>query len=407
MNKTGKSQKNKKQRLLVWGGVIAGLIALFALSLLIPTGGGGVEFENTRYMADYERIPRITPNKLPKAKEPLKLSDLVEDFNVVRLDSENVDALLGAHPGVNLSRNFVGIIERGNDIPLRLYDKATGEFIRKIGSIGRGPGEYNSMYDFVIDEPGDRVYLTPFARTSIFEYTLSGRFVGEIAIPALGEQGNRKTKFELRDSIFTAYILPFPTDSLLACTFTKSGRLLSTIPNIVGGVRNFDNDLFVTKNDSGTGYLASFASVYYRYDHRTDSLGAVFGLEAIDGYASQVRHETATNYLVMYHPLYVEGMEEMDENERPETRWFYIDKLTYEGVECKLVNDFLGGIEVVPFQDGQYYTELVPAIELKRKLGEALAENDMTADVKARVEALHASFDEEDNHFLFYGKLKE
>jgi hypothetical protein len=39
-------------------------------------------------------------------------------------------------------------------------------------------------------------------------------------------------------------------------------------------------------------------------------------------------------------------------------------------------------------------------------LEEALEENKMTPEVRERVETLNASFTEDDNHFLFYGKLK-
>jgi hypothetical protein len=345
------------------------------------------------------------------------LSDFIEDLQVVHLDSENPDALLGTYVSATLSENYIGINNSEPSTFFRLYDRASGKFIRKIGNIGRGPGEYTSLYDWVIDEPGDRVYLVPFAKTQILEYTISGDYVGEITIPALSGQGNRKTKIEVRDSIITAYIMPFPGDSLMACSFTISGRLLSTTRNPFGGARTFDNDLYVNKTGStSTGYQVSNVPIYYSYDHGTGLLNAVFGIDDTN-YNEKWRgevHESPSRYLIKIFHFASENGED-----RSKDYWLSIDKQTDERSVGFLVNDFLGGIETTNsswpdkyYKDHSfafencYYMETISAIALKRLLKEALDRNEMTPEEKARVETQYSSFEEDDNHFLFYGKLK-
>jgi hypothetical protein len=281
--------------------------------------------------------------------------------------------------------------------------------------VGRGPGEYTGLYDWVIDEANDRVYLVPFGQANILEYTLSGRYIGRIAPPP-GADG--KTKIEVRDSIVTAYTLPFPGDSLAVFTYTKSGRVISTAPNPFGGARTYDNEVYVNKAVGGsTGYLASNVPIYYSYDHATGALTPVFGIDNAESdtpWYGEV-HESPARYMIkVFHFAYDNG------EQRPKDYWLSIDKRTGERAAGDLVNDFLGGIETTNsswpdkyyndhsfvFENG-WYLETISAIALKRVLGDALKKGDMTSEVRARVEALNSSFDEDDNHFLFYGKLKQ
>lgn len=99
---------------------------------------------------------------------------------------------------------------------------------------------------------------------------------------------------------------------------------------------------------------------------------------------------------------------------RPLDYFLSIDKRSGKRAAGQLVNDFLGGIDTansshpdmyyydhyMAFENG-YYLETIPASILKRLLKEAI--DGGRAD--ERVRKLYDSFDEEDNHFVFFGKL--
>jgi hypothetical protein len=57
----------------------------------------------------------------------------------------------------------------------------TGKFIRRIGSVGRGPGEYIRIFDFAIDELNGLLYILDNATNRVISYNLeNGRYVNDI-----------------------------------------------------------------------------------------------------------------------------------------------------------------------------------------------------------------------------------
>jgi hypothetical protein len=404
---------SKRNGLFIAAGIaLVGLV----LAIVLPGGNSGSsenhasEFAHYYYEADYEELPRVTLNDYSR-KGRLLMSELLESFHVVALDSENDKGIVGMYAAPTLSESYIGIKSSEPNKPFCIYDRASGKFIRSFGNVGRGPGEYTGLYDWVIDEPHDRVYLVPFARSTILEYDLSGKYIGTITVPGLNSQ--RKMKIEVRDSVITSYILPFMEDSIVVRTFTKTGRQLSVARNPFGGARTFDNELYVNKNSSASGYKASNIPIYYCYQHAAGALVPAFGIETSENneWWSEVYESPAWQLVKIFHLS--------DKKSRPKDYWLIKDRRSGEKFSGDLVNDYLGGIETTnssypdpyyfdhsfAFENG-YYMELIPAVTLKRLLEEALEENEMTPEVRERVEILNASFTDEDNHFLFYGKLK-
>lgn len=403
--------------------MVVALCFLFSKQFGTSYGSGETSWERYYYQEDYERIPRIDPDEFPE-RSTILLSDLLEDFQVVHLDSENADAMLGQYIRTTLSDSYIGIQSSSPHSPFRLHDRKTGAFIRKIGSIGRGPGEYiRLLYDWVIDEKNDRIYLVPFAESRILEYTLSGDYLGDISVSHLVSEG-KKMMIDVRDSIFTAFVLPFRDDTVAACAFTRTGRVISVTTNPFGGADTYDNEIHVNKGHSASGYTATNCPIYYRYDHATDSLYALFGL-AMDEENPRLPdwlllpYEGPNFFLFQVFHIVQKETPTRKELERPRDYWLLVDKQTGERSAGELINDYLGNIETTnssyPDKYGKdhsftlengYYMEIISAVALKRLLGDAIAKNEMSAEVRNRVESLYASFEETDNHFLFYGKLK-
>ena len=57
----------------------------------------------------------------------------------------------------------------------------SGQFLKKIGSLGQGPGEYIQLSDFTLDKENKNIYLLDFSKR-IHQYRLDGSFVRTITL---------------------------------------------------------------------------------------------------------------------------------------------------------------------------------------------------------------------------------
>lgn len=73
--------------------------------------------------------------------------------------------------------NDLYILVHCRDIPLLLFQR-DGKFVRKIGKIGRGPGEYNGINNFCVIL--DTIYVSNPGKRSLLKYSFDGAFCGEI-----------------------------------------------------------------------------------------------------------------------------------------------------------------------------------------------------------------------------------
>ena len=81
-----------------------------------------------------------------------------------------------------------------------LQFKRNGEFVRKIGSIGRGPGEYIAVLSIIFDEKKGIIYIFPTSNRVILKYDYnSGKFIKEIPIIDLDGK-------QMKGSINNAYL---------------------------------------------------------------------------------------------------------------------------------------------------------------------------------------------------------
>jgi hypothetical protein len=58
----------------------------------------------------------------------------------------------------------------------------SGKFVREIGKLGRGPGEYPSLTDFAVDEPNQRIYILPNYIRQIMVFDFNGNHLNNIRL---------------------------------------------------------------------------------------------------------------------------------------------------------------------------------------------------------------------------------
>lgn len=103
-----------------------------------------------------------------------QLSSTLSHFDLIPLETN--DSCLISDIDVIKKRNNRYYIQSGRK-SLHVFDE-NGKFLRKIGSIGEGPGEYSILSDFDVDK--ECVYL--LALHKLYVYDLSGEFQKEIRL---------------------------------------------------------------------------------------------------------------------------------------------------------------------------------------------------------------------------------
>lgn len=351
-------------------------------------------------IADYykEEVHKFQPSDFDSEPVDLLLSSIVEEVFIVKLDNENEDALLNGRAFPFLTDSYIGM--KSDDLPYKLYDKATGKFLRNIGRKGEGPGEYRSVYDVVIDEKNNRIYLNDFGRyTGILVYNLDGDFLEKINIPGITDR--RKVRFTVNDSIINAFIMTFEGDKNAVVTFTTKGDSISSVPAKVFTPASYDHEVFIQTNTPNTGYRHTTSAVYFNYDPIKKELVPIFAFDR-NKFTSVFTGELPNFYFFTIQVLNKE-------------KTYYIadhivlyDKKSKKSQPVNLINDFMGEIPFsqLSFSNGKYI-ERMTASDFREKAKKALKNNRLSDVKRKHLSELMNSMTDEDNDIILYGELKK
>lgn len=111
----------------------------------------------------------------------LNLSEIVDEIEYIPLETSK-DCLLGEIGGVGIFKDQIFLISNRQVFKFN----TSGKFIRKIGSEGKGPGEYNMPLDIQIDEKGNSIFVLDQTVNKIHEYSTDGVWRKSIVIPVKG-----------------------------------------------------------------------------------------------------------------------------------------------------------------------------------------------------------------------------
>jgi hypothetical protein len=130
---------------------------------------------------------------------------------------------------IYFSVTYEGIFEFGRD----------GKFIRKIGSIGRGPGEYITYINFSVDNKRGLIYVLDNLNKSspIKVYSKEGKFVKSIPLPEYIDNIGTSELFSSKLVIF--YNMPFKNSKYNWIVFDTLGKVIKkkvrSIPEVLSG----------------------------------------------------------------------------------------------------------------------------------------------------------------------------
>ena len=346
---------------------------------------------------DSENIRRYKRSDFDVEKKDLLLSSLIDSLEVIKLDNDD-DALIGNNLKAIISDSYI-LVYSINERECKLFDRKTGTFLRHIGSEGQGPGEYAYVYDQVIDEKNNRVYLGDVNNKSILEYELNGKFIQRIKL----FKEIKKFRFIVTGDTITSFIMPFIGDSIAVQISDKQGNVLATAPARVLTTPDFSWEIFIENNGvTPIGYSHVLSPVYYTYDEKRYQLVPIFSFDKESlGYVSVV--DLPNRYLFGFNKIQGEGMNAHYRS----YEYAQVLKSNEEITKVDPLNDFLGGISFSPanFSNG-YYLQVMKAYYFREQLKKVLDEKKLDVRLSNYLQELYDSMSDEDNDVVLCGKLK-
>jgi hypothetical protein len=136
----------------------------------------------------------------------ITLSDIADDINYIPLDNSFPLSSINSAYNPNIVNNCVYLNDKNNG--LLIFDK-DGIFLRKVGSKGRGPGEYTFCHEFTVDQNTGSVYVYD-SDNKIKIYSNNGAFRKSYS---LSEYGGSPDVIEIFNSmLFISYQLQYNDD---------------------------------------------------------------------------------------------------------------------------------------------------------------------------------------------------
>jgi len=158
---------------------------------------------------NYEKefTPLIIQINEEDIKNNIKMSDFINTFRLVKLETTQ-QSLIGGFKKIIEYKGRIYIHDRFSAKTVFVFN-SNGEFLFKVGTLGKGPGEYPYPGDFTINKVAGEVYILTHGK--IIHYNLEGKFQKETPLnfPAL--------KIEYTGPDFNAFIGGGQEDKLIIC----------------------------------------------------------------------------------------------------------------------------------------------------------------------------------------------
>ncbi len=229
-----------------------------------------------RNSTDFEDANVVHLNCVESRVDTLLLSSLFKGGALVPLEATG-HSLVGRVDKVYFCDTMVFVLDCHTAASLYVFNSRTGDFIRKIGSFGKGRGEYVNIYDFSVDEKRKEVYIL-VSRKRLLKFDLTGKYIGAIELPFY------ITNFEYFNDKF-CFVRDSDGDDNLCITDMSFNVLSEYFPNSVYG-NNYKIILHpLQKKTDGILYRRYLDDKIYEVDNNggfTEKYCLYFGDKNID-----------------------------------------------------------------------------------------------------------------------------
>lgn len=321
----------------------------------------------------------------------LPLSTLIESCEIIKLQA-SPEALFERAWHTEISDKYICIKSYGQ-IPAKLFDKR-GKYLRDIGTLGRGPGEYSTLSGLQFNLTGDMLFLLPFGTANkILVYDVQGNNLEDI--PLAFTQRKFKAFFS-PDSIITVLGMPFQNDSAICFQQDFNGKVIQKVsPPSYLISESFDGEIYTNYLRPEYDLFNTVADTLYHYNSEKNTLEPKFAKDFGDKKYISVSREIPGYFYFSFW------------NRETPLRKILVNKKTLNANYFNLKNDFFGNIDASPVFSNGFFMNIVPAITLKKQIEKALSLNDLPDKERQKLADFNKNLNPDDNDIIFYGKLKE
>ena len=361
------------------------------------------------------------------------ISDLMESMEIIQLDT-----VREAYIAINQLMVSDNYLLTTNAKHAKLFRRSDGKFISNIGNRGQGPGEFFIVDGGIIDERNKRVYLSDMVLDHVIAYDWNGKHLPDEAIQ-LPMVSSWKEVY-LNETKDSALVFVSPKGNGNLVRFRKpieseSNEYLCWQQDLKGNVSksiypghlampieiNAHNRIYVshvTKESPIYTFCIKQTKVFlrdtlYHYNKVTNHF--------YPGYTTNFPHDECNLVFSTESPLhyyttyqrYKKG--ELIAPQNLETsRLVQVEKKTGKARYIRLVNDYLGGLEVsgvnfrYSMKENYVYFRFNDALKLKEQFEEVLNTNtSMDNSIRARITYLKNSLHEDSNDVIVLCKFKK
>jgi hypothetical protein len=375
-----------------------------------------------------DTLYRIDPRTFVENK--ITLATIADDINYYPLDNtipfSNYKYIISPN-SIYVAAKHIGILKFNRN----------GKLIKKIGSQGRGPGEFMYGFDFAVDEKTGNVYVLDPGKIRV--YTQRGVFLKDISYDKYITSHAMAGSIEIYNSIL------FLPDFIMEGDSKFNWIFIDTLGNIVSNKKNSVAPFHTKVGRPGSVYWFNYKLFYYNYFNDTifsinpdlEDIGVYLFAQGDHRWPrSKIEPNSSGQFEKQVKDLFL-PIRMIETRKYIILRYYYLQRAAIAFIEKKtkktflsiknngllregetssfsIKNDLDGGMPLTDFDyyvenDEEYLTTLINPFNLKIYLLSDEYKNTIPKYPEKRneLEKLANSFSETDNPILVYVKLKK
>ena len=360
--------------------------------------------------------------KMNDAKiQTLYMSDYFESIEYIPLETKN-ECLIGNNPIFYLLDDFIVVADKGNCFA---FDRLTGKFIRKIGTHGKGAGEYLQIpHGIIINEQEKTIFFVQ--GDHLIEYSLlDGAAVNTPSI-RISPISLNKIAYIIKEDIWAISCLNIYGKHPNQMLFFDRKGMIDSIPNYhvftpkTNEVWIYPEEIFFYSYNKNVYHKYLYSDTIFKIVDRKMQPEWIFQMKRSPHILNQVRDTPSilSKEMVNYHLIY--PILETDEYIFFNTKYqkqihtFLFDKKRCEVKALEhggFINDIDGGLTFWPIvtNQNQDLACIYQADVMKDEINNNNLREQNVKNIPAfkKLQALISQLDEEDNPIVIIAKLKK
>ncbi|WP_102407524.1 6-bladed beta-propeller [Parabacteroides bouchesdurhonensis] len=236
---------------------------VFLLSICLLTACNHDSRNNTG-----NRLKIIDVEEALRHPKPFTLADLGKEQTYIPL--ETTDSSIVAISSVTaIAVTDRHILIGARNVPIKVFDKATGHYLRQIGQIGNGPAEYTNGTSFSTDPITHKVYVR-ISASKYQSYDITGHFLETVDWEEAAK-GMIVAPYFLGDKIYTYVNIPTEQTCILSYLYDVNNKAIQdSLPlrwgnDIPTGKPKFVMPLSGAEMLGGMSYIVQFEDNRWTY----------------------------------------------------------------------------------------------------------------------------------------------